>query len=670
MPVVRPIHSLPPDSILARAALGTARVVGNVCRWCHRRRYELTPAAASATLTSLAWLQHNGGMGVLGHLAYGAATAVTAAAGGLALKHKHKTFATAAGCAAVVSADTWIAAGAGPSIPSLIASGIVTGGAYVPYMRWLTANRQTALKLQVEAAKAGVSAEAMGAGANYALTGATAEETKLMRALVAMLSIPAVDVSSLERTVFGWRAVVVLPAGRDTAPAKVIARREQLATNIGLPGKLRLAKGETDNELVVCMYESDPLAETLPWRGPTTTTCLDPAVLGMDAFGLPVEIPMLYNHVLIGGASDNGKSSLQAVLIAYAAACADADLVLIDLKPGAVELGPWASCSIALADSAQKALTTLEWLWEEVQRRGELLAELGRQQGKPVKRWIPGVHGNAIFVFIDELAELMRQLPGGAKILESLLQVARFVGITLVCATQSPSNRVFGGTTDGRQQYQVRIGMGAKESTTANLIFGPGAYGDGWCLDELEGPGYFLRWDRDNRLPVVSRAFFMTEEDISATNHRYGLDAPVEAREHPTHDHDPDDTPTPPRPPTPPGGGGPGRGRPVVLRPVPVLPDGTVMDERTEALWRALEQAGPEGITIDNLVALGLPEFNARSSVNGPLSQWRHKGWVEEAGKQGRAMGYRLAPRTTAVIGAEEQTTAINEEAAACPVSL
>ena len=662
------------ESILVRAALGTVRAVGHVCRWCSRRRYELAPAAASVAVTGLSWLQHLNGMGWQEHLGYGAASVLTSAAAGFALKHKHKGFATAAGSAAAVAGDAWIGAGLGPSIPSLLAGAVVTGGAYVPYMKWLTKSRYDRLKLQVDAAKAGVAAQALGTSTDLALTGASPAETRLMQALVAMLSIPAVDVTALEHTRFGWRAVVLLPMGRDTAPAKVIARREQLAANLGLPGKLRLAKGEQDNELVVCMYETDPLAETLPWAGPSTTTCLEPVVLGMDAFGQPVEIEMLYNHVLIGGASDNGKSSLQSVLLAYVAACQDAEAVLIDLKPGAVELGPWAPCSLALADTPAKALHTLEWVWGEVQRRGEILAELGRQQGKPVKKWIPGVHGPAIFVFIDELAELMRQLPGAAKLLESLLQVARFTGITLVCATQSPSNRVFGGNTDGRQQYQVRIGMGAKESTTANLIFGPGAYGDGWCLDELEGPGYFLRWDRNHMVPVVSRAFYMVEEEIGATVHRYARDSATveEAREHPTGDHEPDDdpTPTPPRPPKGPTPPGPGGGRPV-LRAVPTYPDGTpIADERHLALWKAVETAGQDGITIDNLVALGLPDFNARSSVNGPLSQWRNKGWVEEAGKQGRAMAYRLAPRKAMTEQAGAETSAQNEESAACPASL
>ncbi|MFB6505664.1 FtsK/SpoIIIE domain-containing protein [Streptomyces sp. NPDC056099] len=647
----------PHDSKLARAALGAASAFGSACRWCSRRRYEVAPGAASATVTGLSWLHHLDGVSIPEHIVYGAATAAAGALTAGGLKYKHKGIATAGASGAVVMADAWIGAGLGPSVPSLLASALVTGGAYVPYVRWLVKSRQDRLALQVKAAKAGVLAEGLGDNVLApGLTGSTAEETALLRALVALLSVPAVDVTSLDYTPFGWRAIVVLPAGRNTSPQKVIARKDQLATNLGLGGKLRLAKGEKDNELVVSLYESDPLASPIPWPGPSTKTCLDPAVLGLDAFGQPVLAPLLYNHVLIGGSTDNGKSGIQSVLIAYAVACEDAEALLIDMKPGAVEFGPWRDSALALADTPSRAMQVLKGVWSEVERRGALLASLGE------KKWIPGKHGPAWFVFIDELAELVRRVPQAAKLIESLLQVARFVGITLVCATQSPSNRVFGGSTDGRQQYQLRIGLGAKESTTSNLIFGPGAYGDGWCLDELDAPGKFLRWDREHQVPVEARAFWMTEEDVAATNHRYAPAVESEAREHPEHSPDPEDDPTPPRPPTPPSGG-PGGGRPVprpVLRAVPTFPDGSeISDERHLALWQAIEKAGAKGITVDDLVALDLPQFAARTSVNGPMSQWRKKGWVEEAGKQGRAMAFRTVPRRavaelpTAAEGAE-----------------
>ncbi|MEU1221346.1 FtsK/SpoIIIE domain-containing protein [Streptomyces microflavus] len=658
------------DSILARAALGTASAIGKAYRCCARHRYELAPGAASAGLTGLSWLHHHSGVSLAEHGVYGAATAAAAALAAGGLKHKHKSLAAGGAGAAAVLADTWIGAGLGPSVPSLIATALTTGGAYIPYMRWLTRSRHDQLSLQVKAAKAGVTADGLGTSTLApGLTGATREETALMQALVAMLSVSAVDVTALEYTRFGWRAVVVLPAGRDTAPQKVIARRDQLAANLGLPGKLRLAKGERDNELVACLYESDPLASTLAWPGPSTTTCTEPAALGMDAFGQPVLISLLYNHVLIGGASDNGKSSLQSVLIAYTAACEDAEALLIDLKPGAVELGPWRDCARAFAETPTEALALLRYVWAEVERRGQYLADLGKKLGRPVKKWVPGEHGPAWFVFIDELAELMRQVPSAAKLIESLLQVARFVGITLVCATQSPSNRVFGGNTDGRQQYQVRIGLGAKESTTANLIFGPGAYGDGWCLDELEGPGYFLRWDRSHPVPVVARAFYMTDEEIGAAVHRYAPEnGDSGAREHQEGGVEPEGDPTPPVPPTPPSGG-PGGGVPVprpVLRVVPTFPDGSeIADERHAALWQAIEKAGVEGITVDDLVSLDLPMFAARSSVNGPLGQWRRKGWVEEAGKRGRAMAFRTVPRRPERIGQSAQPVGVGGAATA-----
>lgn len=628
------------DSILARAALGTAHALGRACRWCVRRRFEVAPAAASAGLTGLSWLHHLDGVSLAEHGVYGAATAAAGVLAAGALKHKHKVLATAGASGMAVMADAWMGAALGPSVPSLIASSLVTGGAYAAYVPWLVRSRRDQLALQVKAAKAGVTAAGLGSNTSApGLTGATREETALMQALVAMLSVPAVDVTALEHTRFGWRAVIVLPPGRDTAPQKVIARRDQLATNLGLPGKLRLAKGERDNELVAYLYESDPLASPISWPGPSTRTCTEPAALGVDAFGQPVLIPLLYNHTLIGGATDNGKSGVQSVLIAYAVACEDAEALLIDMKPGAVEFGPWRDAALALADTPSRAMQLLKMVWAEVERRGALLSELGE------KKWIPGKHGPAWFVFIDELAELMRRVPAAAKLIESLLQVARYTGVTLVCATQSPSNRVFGGSTDGRQQYQVRIGLGAKESTTSNLIFGPGAYGDGWCLDELDLAGKFLRWDREHQVPVDARAYWMTEDDVAATNHRYAREeGETEAREHPEHSPDPEDDPTPPRPPTPPSGG-PGGGRPL-LRAVPTFPDGSeIADERHAALWQAVERAGARGITVDDLVALDLPQFAARSSVNGPLGQWRRKGWIEEAGKQGRAMAFRTVPR-------------------------
>ncbi|MFD9248431.1 FtsK/SpoIIIE domain-containing protein [Streptomyces bottropensis] len=633
------------DSILARAALGAASKIGKFCRWCHRRRYELAPGAVSAGLTGLSWLHHFNGVGLGEHFVYGGLSVGAFALSGFALKHKARAFAANAAVTGAVVADAWAGAGLGPSVPSLIATGLITGGAYRAYLPWLVESRHRRLDLQIKAAKVGVTAEGLGTDTEAAsLTGATNQETRLLRALVAMLGVPGIDVTGLEDTLFGWRALVELPAGRNTAPHKVITAKKQLAANMRAEkGKLRLAQGERENELVVMMYETDPLAKSIPWPGPTTATITEPVVVGMNALGEPVTLPLLYKHVLIGGATDNGKSNLQNVLVAHAVACTDAEVLLIDLKPGAVELGPWRKCARALASTPEEALQLLRFIQAEVKRRGEFLAsldDLEAEDGEPVKKWDPTEHGPAWVVFIDELARLVRDVPKASKILEDLLQVARFVGITLVCATQSPSSQVFGGTTDGRQQYQVRVGLGAPETTTANLIFGPGAYGKGWDLTELKLPGKFLSWDqelKEHEIPVEARAFWMTGADVAATRHRYALDlGESPAREHP----DPEDDPPPPTPPS----GGPGGGRPL-LRAVPTFPDGTeIRDERVEELWLAIDKAGQTGVTKNKLVAM-LDDFRSRSSLDVYMLVWEEKGWIEKAGKEGRSEKYRTVRR-------------------------
>lgn len=639
-------------------SLGRARATGiAVARYTFRRRFELAPAAADLGLTAMSWWHHVTGVTWQEHAAYGLATLGAAALGWKGLTAKHKGIASAGAGGTVVLANTWVGAALGPSVPSLIAATVTGGAAYAVYGPWLTKQRNERMSLQVKAAKAGVTAAGLGTNTEGpSLTGATREETKLVKALVAMLAVAEVNVTSLDYTPFGWRATVELPAGRHTAPQKIIAAKEQFANNLGLPGRVRLSRGEHDNELIVTLYETDPLAEPIPWPGPATSTCLEPAELGVDAYGELVRIAMLYNHVLIGGATDSGKSGLLNVLIAWAVACRDAEVMLIDLKPGAVELGPWRNCALGLADSPSRAMQLLKVIRAEVERRGKYLGDLSEKLGRPVKKWVPGEHGPAWFVFIDELAELVRQVPAAAKLVESLLQIARFVGITLVCATQSPSNKVFGGSTDGRQQYQVRLGLGAKESTTANLIFGPGAHGDGWTLGELDAPGKFLRWDRENQEPVESRGYLMTSDDIGAMTHRYTLDdTGVEARAHPAIEPEPDDDPTPPKPPTPPTPpSGPGGGRPV-LRAVPTFPDGSEVPDNRHELWQAMEKAGGRGITIRELQALQPDGVSSRGGISDTLQVWASKGHIAQSGTRDRSQVWITAPRHVAKVAAADQ---------------
>lgn len=85
-----------------------------------------------------------------------------------------------------------------------------------------------------------------------------------------------------------------------------------------------------------------------------------------------------------------------------------------------------------------------------------------------------------------------------------------------------------------------------------------------------------------------------------------------------------------------------------VMRPTPRLPkgdmgapsdlrfpDGTHVSLRRLPLWEALGR--PEGTTLNELVALDLDGYKARTSVDGPIQRWRSRGWVHVVGTRGRA---------------------------------
>ena len=65
----------------------------------------------------------------------------------------------------------------------------------------------------------------------------------------------------------------------------------------------------------------------------------DPVYLGIDEFGEPVYLELVYRNLLAGGEPGGGKSGLLNVIAAHAALSTDTRLVLFDGK--LVELGMW-----------------------------------------------------------------------------------------------------------------------------------------------------------------------------------------------------------------------------------------------------------------------------------------------------------------------------------------
>lgn len=513
-PAVRPSSSSSSSPAWRRCALCATRVG----RWVSRRRYELAPAGGTTTLTILGLAQD----GIGPALAYGTLAALSGAGAVAGLKHKNPLVTHVGAAGFIALGDITTAVAAGFSWPTVTAWALATGAAYGVYGPWLATQRNARMKLHVDTVKAkGSVPEALGLeAADPGLTGASPEETVLRRGFHALTGAVPLAVHAFHRMADGsWSCLLKTPPGKNTAPAVLVKRAVQLQANMGVPGRLTLAEGPEANDLIVKVAMADALATTLEVTDTGVTTCREPVLLGRDEDGQEFLLRLLYRHTLVAGASDWGKSGIVNLILKRLNRCEDVDLYGIDMKPGAPELGPWEGRMKALAKNAEQARGLLEWIRGECDRRGAILAELTRKSmaegGGPVRKWVPGLHGNAIFVVTDELAELVRQDQELADLYESLLAIARFLAIQFVSATQQPSRKVFGGSTDARGNYANRLSTRAGEAGHGPLIFGQGCQKNGWRPELLDLPGKFLAQTPEHDTPRMYRAEYVSDLDIA-----------------------------------------------------------------------------------------------------------------------------------------------------------
>src|SRR3954449_7589758 len=105
--------------------------------------------------------------------------------------------------------------------------------------------------------------------------------------------------------------------------------------------------------------------------GPTLSI-FDPVHVGIDEFGHPVRVPLIYRNMLIGGEPGSGKSALLNAVVAHAALSLDCRLVLLDGKQG--ELGQWRKCADAfIGPDIKRALSLLLRLQTMMDNRYQFL---------------------------------------------------------------------------------------------------------------------------------------------------------------------------------------------------------------------------------------------------------------------------------------------------------
>ncbi|MEU3161802.1 FtsK/SpoIIIE domain-containing protein [Streptomyces griseoincarnatus] len=361
------------------------------------------------------------------------------------------------------------------------------------------------------------------------LTGRTVEETRIRTVIHELFQAELLG-CTVERTRTGWTAVLDLPVNLDRAKLK--SAWDKVASGMGVAGEFMLEDGALTNQLIARFIDGDPLQAVVPYTRTQGARFTDPVLLGVDRFLEPVWLDMAYNHTLVAGSSKFGKSTLVRSIAVQLADRPDTVLYGMDLKPGAPELTPMQPILQDVATTPEQAHALLDWLKAELGERGEILAAAGDQE------WDPAKHGRpAIWVIEDELAELVRQGDDGpwkktpaSKKQESLLALMRFAGMHFLSATQQPSRKVFGGTTDARGNYANRLSTRMNDADHRRFIFGNTP---GWEPGKLDQPGKFLLQSPVHQVAAPYKGMWLTGEEFRAEVARIGattVRAPVGKR--------------------------------------------------------------------------------------------------------------------------------------------
>jgi DNA segregation ATPase FtsK/SpoIIIE-like protein len=250
--------------------------------------------------------------------------------------------------------------------------------------------------------------------------------------------------------------------------------------------------------------------------------------LGKDIYGDPVFADMTkMPHLLIAGTTGSGKSSLVHALInslIYKNSPYDLKFILIDPKKVEFALyGNLPHLYTPVIKDPKKAVQTLNWLVQEMDRRYAILEDIGKQNITSYHQFVLDKYKKAegnpnlkeklpekmpyIVLIIDELADFMMKYP---KEMESgivkLAQMSRAVGIHLILATQRPSTNIITGVIKGN--IPSRVALRVASQVDSRVILDQGG------AEKLLGYGDLLFVNADGSDMKRIQSPFVREEEI------------------------------------------------------------------------------------------------------------------------------------------------------------
>ena len=270
------------------------------------------------------------------------------------------------------------------------------------------------------------------------------------------IGLPGSKIQSAIVDLWGWRARVKLARGQTIADvtARIPAVESALGTYRGAVRVYPTGDGKA-NRCELRVLDADPHAEAITWPGPSARSIAEPIDLGPFEDAEQCRVSFLRRHALFAGTTGSGKSGGLNVLMATLAACDDVVIWAIDLKNG-MELQPWAPCIDRLATTPREAAALLADAVTILQARAAHLAGTGRRV------WEPSPDMPALVIIIDEYAELADEAPAAMGDTDSIARLGRAVAVTLVAATQRPTQKAMGQGAV-RSQMDTRICFRVRE---------------------------------------------------------------------------------------------------------------------------------------------------------------------------------------------------------------
>jgi S-DNA-T family DNA segregation ATPase FtsK/SpoIIIE len=123
-------------------------------------------------------------------------------------------------------------------------------------------------------------------------------------------------------------------------------------------------------------------------------------------------------------------------------------------------------------------------------------------------------------IIIDEYAELTDEAPEAMSDADSIARLGRAVAVTLVAATQRPTQKAMGQGAV-RSQMDTRVCFRVRERRDVDLVLGQGMLTAGWHAHALNAPGKFLVSAPEHTTPKRARAYLVTDDDVARTVTKY-----------------------------------------------------------------------------------------------------------------------------------------------------